>query len=61
MFGSILSFASYEEPGDFCGANLGSEGFEIAVNDALAKAKTVDSEIDLLVWSPRGDAQDEKS
>lgn len=60
VFGSILSFASYEEPGDFCGANLGSEGFEIAVNDALAKAKTVDSEIDLLVWSPRGDAQDEK-
>ena len=60
VFGSILSFASYEEPGDFCGANLDSEGFEIAVNDALAKAKTSDSEIDLLVWSPRGDAQDEK-
>lgn len=60
IYGSILSFASYEEPGEFTDANLGGEGLEIAVERSLSRAGIGAGEIDLIVWSPRGDAQDEK-
>ena len=60
IYGSVLSFASYEEPGEFTDANLGGEGLEIAVERSLSRAGIGAGEIDLIVWSPRGDAQDEK-
>lgn len=60
IFAEILSFASYEEIDNFTGANLGDKGLRVAVKKALDEAQIKASDIDLLVWSPRGDVQDEK-
>lgn len=59
-YGSVLSFASYEEPGEFDGANLGDAGLRIAAERSLSRAGVGAGEIGLVVWSPRGDAQDGK-
>ncbi len=60
VYGTILSFASYEEPDEFEGANLSGGGLKIAAAEALERAGVAASEIGLIVWSPRGDAQDAK-
>ncbi len=60
VYGTILSFASYEEPDEFEGTNLSGGGLKIAAAEALERAGVAASEIGLIVWSPRGDAQDAK-
>lgn len=60
VYGTILSFASYEEPDEFEGANLSGDGLKFAADGALERAGVAASEIGLIVWSPRGDAQDAK-
>ena len=60
IYGEILSAVSYEEPDEFLGANLNGEGFAKVVNEALKSAEITADEVGLIVWSPRGDAQDDK-
>ena len=45
---------------DFTAANIGAEGLKKAVADALANSSTPAKEIEMIVWSPRGCAQDAK-
>lgn len=60
IYGEILGFGSAMDIDGFTGANLGSEGLKKAVAQALEFSGVKSSEIDLILWSPRGCAQDAK-
>lgn len=58
ILGEILSYASTMDCCDFLESNLTGDGLERAVNLALERAGICASDIDLVVWAPRGNAQD---
>ncbi len=58
ILGEILAYNSTTDVIDFLSPNLDSDGLERATLSALDEAKLSPSEIDLIVWSPRGCAQD---
>lgn len=58
ILGEILSHASSMDFCDFLEANIGGDGLERAANTALERAGVSAEEIDLIVWAPRGNAQD---
>ncbi len=58
VLGEILGYASTMDNVDFLSPNLQGEGLECAVWEALDDANLSSSDIDLIVWSPRGSAHD---
>ena len=59
-YAKVLSYAGTMDRVDFMSANLSEEGLNGAVDIALSEAGLSAGEIDVVVWAPRGDAQDEK-
>lgn len=58
ILGEILAYSSTMDCVDFLQPNLTGEGLELAVRNVLENAKVSPSEIDLIVWSPRGCSHD---
>lgn len=60
IYGEISAAASAMDIDEFAAPNLASRGLMNAVEAALGEAKLNASDIDLVVWAPRGDSQDGK-
>ncbi len=60
IYGEVLGYGMSMDIDDFTAANIGAEGLKKAVADALANSSTPAKEIEMIVWSPRGCAQDAK-
>ncbi len=58
ILGEILAYNSTTDVIDFLSPNLEAKGLEVATLSALNEANLLASDIDLIVWSPRGCAQD---
>lgn len=56
----VLGYGMSMDAQGFLAANLGTEGLKHAVNLALSRSGIGGKEIDLLVWAPQGNRQDEK-
>jgi 3-oxoacyl-[acyl-carrier-protein] synthase II len=58
ILGEVLAYSSTMDCVDFLEPNLTGVGLEQAVRNVLESAKLSSSDIDLVIWSPRGCAHD---
>lgn len=60
ILGEIMGFGAFQSGGDFLEPDLGGACLKSAVIEALEKSRCAAEDIDLIVFSPFGNAQDKK-